>query len=199
MGACEDIPELQKVRIFARLIATWEHDMELKEFLDFVKTGKALNTPEIYEFMDRMSDEARKITFELNSSYHEADEVRELLSRLFGKPVDPTFKVFPPLYADFGKNITVGKNVFINACCHFQDHGGVVIGDGCQIGHNVVFATLDHGITPEDRRNTYPAPIVLGKRVWVGSIPSWRQEPWSLRTYRPTASSEASRPKSSNG
>ena len=51
--------------------------MELKEFLDFVKTGKALNTPEIYEFMDRMSDEARKITFELNSSYHEADEVRE--------------------------------------------------------------------------------------------------------------------------
>ena len=46
--------------------------MELKEFLDFVKTGKALNTPEIYEFMDRMSDEARKITFELNSSYHEA-------------------------------------------------------------------------------------------------------------------------------
>ena len=114
--------------------------MELKEFLDFVKTGKALNTPEIYEFMDRMSDE-----------------------------VDPTFKVFPPLYADFGKNITVGKNVFINACCHFQDHGGVVIGDGCQIGHNVVFATLDHGITPEDRRNTYPAPIVLGKRVWVGS------------------------------
>ena len=52
--------------------------MELKEFLDFVKTGKALNTPEIYEFMDRMSDEARKITFELNSSYHEADEVREL-------------------------------------------------------------------------------------------------------------------------
>ena len=119
--------------------------MELKEFLDFVKTGKALNTPEIYEFMDRMSDEARKITFELNSSYHDANEVRELLSRLFGKPVDPTFKVFPPLYADFGKNITVGKNVFINACCHFQDHGGVVIGDGCQIGHNVVFATLDRG------------------------------------------------------
>ena len=35
--------------------------------------------------------------------------------------------------------------------------------------NNVVFATLDHGITPEDRRNTYPAPIVLGKRVWIGS------------------------------
>ena len=43
------------------------------------------------------------------------------------------------------------------------------IGDGCQIGHNVVFATLNHGIAPEDRCHTYPAPIVLGKNVWVGS------------------------------
>lgn len=143
--------------------------MELKEFLEYVKTGKALNTPEIHEFMDRMSCEARKITFTLNSSYHDMVEVRVLLSRLFGKEVDQSFRVFPPLYADFGKNITVGKNVFINACCHFQDHGGITIGDGCQIGHNVVFATLDHGLTPEDRANTYPAPIVLGKNVWIGS------------------------------
>ena len=76
---------------------------------------------------------------------------------------------FPPLYADFGKNITVGENVFINACCHFQDHGGVMIGDGCQIGHNVVFATLNHGLAPKERKSTYPAPIVLGRNVWVGS------------------------------
>ena len=143
--------------------------MELKEFLEYVKTGKALNTPEIHEFMDRMSCEARKVTFELNSSYHDMEQTRELLSRLFGKPVDDNFRVFPPFYTDFGKNITVGKNVFINACCHFQDHGGVTIGDGCQIGHNVVFATLDHGLSPEDRPNTYPAPIVLGKNVWIGS------------------------------
>lgn len=63
----------------------------------------------------------------------------------------------------------VTENVFINACCHFQDHGGVYLGDGCQIGHNVVFATLNHGISPQDRQNTYPAPIVLGRNVWVGS------------------------------
>ena len=97
------------------------------------------------------------------------EEVRNLLSRLFGKTVDESFRVFPPFYTDFGKNITVGKNVFINACCHFQDHGGVSLGDGCQIGHNVVFATLNHGLAPEDRQTTYPAPITLGKNVWVGS------------------------------
>ena len=59
--------------------------------------------------------------------------------------------------------------MFINACCHFQDHGGVRIGDNCQIGHNVVFATLNHGIAPEDRKAMYPAPIVLEKNVWIGS------------------------------
>ena len=44
-----------------------------------------------------------------------------------------------------------------------------MIGDGCQIGHNVVFATLNHGLAPEERKSTYPAPIVLGRNVWVGS------------------------------
>lgn len=119
--------------------------------------------------MNDMSNEARRITFELNNAYHTPEEVRNLLSRLFGKTVDESFRVFPPFYTDFGKNITVGKNVFINACCHFQDHGGVSLGDGCQIGHNVVFATLNHGLAPEDCQTTYPAPITLGKNVWVGS------------------------------
>ena len=143
--------------------------MTLNEFLRYVKTGKALDTEEIHRFMNDMSDEARRITFELNGAYHTPDEVRVLLSRLFGRPVDPSLRVFPPFYSDFGKNIRVGKEVFINACCHFQDHGGVILGDGCQIGHNVVFATLNHGIAPQERHTTYPASIVLGKNVWVGS------------------------------
>ena len=143
--------------------------MILKDFLQVIRTRGPLNTPEIHRFMDEMSNEARRITFELNGSYHTSDEVRALLSRLFGYKVDPTLCVFPPFYTDFGKNIQVGKNVFINACCHFQDHGGITIGDDCQIGHNVVFATLNHGLAPEDRKTTYPAPIVLGKNVWIGS------------------------------
>jgi len=143
--------------------------MTTEQFKEFVKTRKPLDTVDICRFMDDMSDEARRITFELNAAYHTPDEVRGLLSRLFGYDVPPTLRVFPPFYTDFGKNITVGNDVFINACCHFQDHGGVTIGDGCQIGHNVVFATLNHGLSPEERRFTIPAPIVLGRKVWVGS------------------------------
>lgn len=143
--------------------------MEIEEFKEYVKRGEALSSEEIHQFMNRMSDEARRITFRLNTAYHTPDEVRGLLSELFGYRVPESLRVFPPFYTDFGRNITVGRDVFINACCHFQDHGGVTIGDGCQIGHNVVFATLNHGLSPEDRQNTYPAPIVLGRNVWVGS------------------------------
>ncbi len=143
--------------------------MTINDFKKYVKTGKVLDTEEIRLFMDEMSDEARRVTFRLNTAYHAPEEVRDLLSELFGYRVPQSLRVFPPLYADFGKNITVGENVFINACCHFQDHGGVTIGDGCQIGHNVVFATLNHGLAPENRSYTYPAPILLGKNVWVGS------------------------------
>ncbi len=143
--------------------------MTLERFKEIVKTGKPLDTEEIWKFMDEMSNEARRLTFRLNAAFHTPDEVRALLSELFGRPVPETFRVFPPFYTDFGKNIEVGKGVFVNACCHFQDHGGVTLGDGCQIGHNVVFATLNHFLEPEKRKMTYPAPIVLGKNVWVGS------------------------------
>lgn len=143
--------------------------MELEAFLQHVKERKPLNTPEIYEFMNRASDEARRITFELNGAYHSMPEVRDLFARLFGKPVDPSFRVFPPFYTDFGKNITVRKNVFINACCHFQDQGGITLGDNCLVGHNVVFATLNHGFAPEERQSMLPAPIVVGRNVWIGS------------------------------
>lgn len=143
--------------------------MNLEEFLEHVGARRPLNTPEIHVFLNEMSNEARKITFELNNAYHTPEEVRQMLSRLFGRQVDETLRVFPPFYTDFGKNITIGKNVFINGCCHFQDQGGITLGDGCLIGHNVVFATLNHGFAPADRASLYPAPIVLGKNVWVGS------------------------------
>lgn len=99
--------------------------------------------------MDEMSNEARRITFKLNASFHAPDEVRALLSELFGKPVPPSLRVFLPFYTDFGKNIEIGNDVFINACCHFQDHGGVTLGDGCQIGHNVVLQPSITGLLPK--------------------------------------------------
>ena len=139
--------------------------MTLNEFLKYVETRKPLKGDEIHQFMNKMSDEARRMTFELNGSYHDPEEIRELLSRLFNKPVDPSFRVFPPFYTDFGKNITVGKNVFINACCHFQDHGGVTLDDGektqvtgCSVGGGRIKITDIDGLAANIRAE---APTLL--------------------------------------
>ena len=96
-------------------------------------------------------------------------QVRELLAQLTGKKVAASVTVFPPLHSDFGRNITLGERVFINSGCKFQDQGGVSIGDDCLIGHNTVFATLNHDLDPARRANLHPAPIVVGRNVWIGA------------------------------
>ncbi len=121
------------------------------------------------DFTQNLFQESIRVTMELNNKYHTPKEIREIMTELTGKKIDDTFRMFPPFYADFGKNITIGKNVFINSCCHFQDQGGIEIGDGCMIGHNVVLATINHDLHPENNRVNHYAPIKLGKSVWVGS------------------------------
>lgn len=143
--------------------------MKIEEFIEFVKTGQPIDTPEAIEVLNSQNEEARKITSKLNNSYHTLEEIRDILSELFGYKVPDNLRVFPPFYTDFGRNIHVGDNVFINACCHFQDQGGVWLGDGCLIGHNVVFATLNHDLNPERRQICVPKSIVIGKNVWIGS------------------------------
>ena len=77
--------------------------MTLDDFLKHIEAGGTLDTPEIYRLMDEMSDEARRVTCEMNNTYHSQEELRALMSRLLGKPVDESFKIFPPFYTDFGK------------------------------------------------------------------------------------------------
>lgn len=123
----------------------------------------------LYPIMVKYSNEAMRITALLNSSWHDPQGIRELMSQLTGEEIDDSFMLFPPLYSDFGKNIHIGRKVFINSGCCFQDQGGIYIGDGCLIGHKVVFATINHGMVATDRATNYPAPVRLGKNVWVGA------------------------------
>ena len=116
-----------------------------------------------------VSEDALRTTGELNSGYHPPERVRALLAELTGHPIAETVTLFPPFTADFGKNITLGERVFINAGCRFQDQGGITIGDDCLIGHNAVIATLQHDIAPARRADLLPSPVVLGRNVWLGA------------------------------
>lgn len=144
--------------------------MNIGKFLDYVNSGKTIvGGSEMHKFMVSLSNEAMKLTALLNSSYHTPTEIREIMSELTGRKIDDSFNMFPPFYTDCGKNIKIGKNVFINSCCCFQDQGGIIIDDGSLIGHHVVLATLNHSFKPEERNNTIPKAIKIGKNVWIGS------------------------------
>ena len=144
--------------------------MTTQEFIKFMNTTDYIDfEADARERMTALSHEAMKITMEINNKYHTPEEIRELFSELTGKEVDESFRLFPPFTTDCGKNITLGKNVFINSGCRFQDQGGITIDDGALIGHNVVIATLNHDMAPEKRQCLIPSAVHIGKNVWIGS------------------------------
>ncbi|MEY8260917.1 hypothetical protein AALA80_11250 [Oscillospiraceae bacterium 50-60] len=110
-------------------------------------------------YANELFQEAIRLGMELNNQYHTPEEIREIMGRLTGKEIAPDFRLFPPFYTDFGKNIAIGRDVFINSGCHFQDQGGIEIGDGALIGHNVVLATINHDLDPARNRKNHYAPI----------------------------------------
>ena len=119
--------------------------------------------------MSRFSEKARKITFKINRKYASAQKIRKLFSKLTEQKTDESFRLFPPFYTDCGKNISVGKNIFINSGCCFQDQGGIEIGDGTFIGQQVVITTINHDFTPKKRGDMFPRAVKIGKGVWIGA------------------------------
>ena len=143
--------------------------MDIATYREIAGRGELLDADELQAWMREQATEAQRITAEINGRFHTPEELRALVARLTGGEPGEGFCLFPPIYADFGKNLFFGKNVFVNSGCCFQDQGGIYIGDNCLIGHQVVFATLNHMLEPDRRAGMRPGAIRLGKNVWVGS------------------------------
>ncbi len=76
-----------------------------------------------------------------------------------------------PFYCDFGYNIHLGANVFINFGCIMLDIAKIEIGEGTLIGTSVQILTADHPRDPALRKQGYESGIAvtIGKNVWIGS------------------------------
>ncbi|WP_430481923.1 DapH/DapD/GlmU-related protein [Rossellomorea marisflavi] len=145
--------------------------MNMDEFIEYCRAGHPIagEDKELHGMLTDCSFEAQRMTMKLNTSYHSREEIVEIFRELTGREVDDSFMCFPPFYTDFGKNISIGKDVFFNTGCSFQDRGGIHIGDGSLIGMNVNIATLNHGLDMKTRNTTYASPVTIGKSVWIGS------------------------------
>ena len=103
-----------------------------------------------------------------NVSVRDQKRVHELMADILGKPLDESTTLLPPLYIDYGKPVTIGKDCFIQQCCTFFGRGGIAIGNGVFIGPKCNLITINHDPNPDNRSATYGRPIVIEDKVWIG-------------------------------
>lgn len=115
-------------------------------------------------------ERARDLTRRYNrTTPDERDERQCLLEDLLGEVGDECH-VEPPFRCDYGYNIHVGENVYVNFDCVVLDVCRVDIGRDCDIGPGVHIYTATHPLDPTERATgaEYGAPVTVGDNVWIG-------------------------------
>ncbi|WP_427763085.1 sugar O-acetyltransferase [Streptomyces sp. DSM 41931] len=122
--------------------------------------------PEIGRRLER----AMRLAARYQAAYlEERDQAKAVLAELLGS-VGEDVEIRPPLYVDYGSNITVGARTFVNYHLTALDVAAITIGEDCQIGPNVQLLTPTHPVDPGPRRDKLEAarPITIGDNVWIG-------------------------------
>lgn len=140
-----------------------------KDIFDRMKAGEVLrpDEPQFSKVMEVVS-RTQQLSVQLNVST-DIDQVRDRLSEIIGSTIDKSTRIFPPFYTNFGKFITLGKNVFINHACSFLDLGGITIEDDVLIGPKVNLITENHPLDPSDRQALLLKQIVIKRNAWIGA------------------------------
>ncbi|AGZ25633.1 MULTISPECIES: DapH/DapD/GlmU-related protein [Staphylococcus] len=123
----------------------------------------------VYREIHKIVDENAPIVSELNSIYQNHESTIELLSRITGQKVDSSVGVNLPLYTDFGRHISIGKDVFINNNVMFTDLGGITLEDRVLIGPRANLLTVNHPTNPSQRRGLIVKPITVKENAWIGA------------------------------
>jgi maltose O-acetyltransferase len=76
----------------------------------------------------------------------------------------------PPFHCDYGYNIRLGDDVFLNFNCVILDVVAIAIGAGTQIGPAVQIYAADHPRDPALRRTGLELgrPVTIGRNAWIG-------------------------------
>lgn len=130
-----------------------------------------------YEIYDDFDDslfelrvEAKKLFREFNHTNDDEIERRQTLMKKLFKKVGERVWLEPNFMCEFGKNITIGNDVYINFGCTLLDCGQITIGNNTLLGPNVSAYSANHSLDAEERiaGALIPRPITIGNRVWIG-------------------------------
>lgn len=113
---------------------------------------------------------ARRIFEKFNATAVDAREERiKLLKQLF-KSTGKNLYIEPSFKCDYGCNIIVGENFYMNFDCIILDVAEVKIGDNCMIAPQVAIYTATHPIDPALRNSgrELGKPVTIGDNCWIG-------------------------------
>ena len=149
-----------------------KQDAHNKDIFERLRAGETIasNDPEAFR-MREASFKTKKLLNQMNNSSDPAD-VRHLLSQITDREIDDSVVVFTPLYINYGKNLKIGKDVFINFDCVFLDLGGISIEDNVLIAPKVSLLSEGHPVLPGNRQSLVPGLIHIKKNAWIGAAAS---------------------------
>lgn len=140
-----------------------------KDIFERMRSGETIRLDDTqYEKIQVVVDRTIKLNAKLNTS-DDVELIRKNLSEIIGTEIDASTIIFVPFYTNFGRFITIGKNVFINHACSFLDMGGITIEDNVLIGPKVNLITENHPLNPDNRKSLICKPIVLKRNAWIGA------------------------------
>lgn len=140
-----------------------------ENIFDSLKNGRSVpaNHPHGGE-LRKQSYATINLVQQLNRS-SDPDEIRGILTQITGSLIDETVVVFPPIHINYGKHLSLGKNVFINFDCTFLTLGGITIEDNVLIGPGVKILSEGHPLNFEDRQTLVPGKIHIKQNAWIGA------------------------------
>ncbi|RYG00936.1 MAG: sugar O-acetyltransferase [Chitinophagaceae bacterium] len=143
--------------------------MEMQNIFDHLLEGKTIrpDDPEAYKLRESAYLTIKKVN-QLNAS-SDPQQITQLLGDIIGVDVDESVTIFPPVHINYGPNLKLGNNVFINFNCTFLTLGGISIGNNVLIGPGVTMSSESHPLNPGERHSLVPGRIVVSDNVWIGA------------------------------
>jgi maltose O-acetyltransferase len=115
-------------------------------------------------------DRCRTLFQKINQTTENQKDVRNKLCYDLLGEAGKGLWIEPPFYCDYGYNIRVGSNVFMNFNCCILDVMDVTIGDNTLLGPNVQIYTATHPMDAATRSSLieFGKPVHIGRDVWIG-------------------------------
>ena len=171
----DDLIHFIRLKIPIFIILIFEDQSMQKTEKEKMLSGQIYNSP--YAELIELYHKARKLILDYNSSNSKDTEGRcRILKELLGQ-VENGVWIEAPFFCDYGENISIGENTFINTNCMFLDDNQIIIGKNGLIAPYVQIYTANHPLKASDRIHnsidgmrykTFTTPVKIGDNVWIG-------------------------------